>query len=252
MGFNFPNSPTPGQVFTPVGGYQYVWLDGVWRVVESPQDVVTAQTRNRVCNPAMQISQQLALGGTAVLSGAGPHIYGADQWVAQNVTASTTTSISTRNDVVNPDVIGGCVTLSGPRPTHRLRRVTWLACSSQSRASGWLISHGARRAPGKRFCDSRRVRAWPALSVSRCETATIRGHGSRIARLRHRLDQEFVLVIPGDMTGTWPKDTYGRDDRLLDLHGGDLFHGVEGWQAGNFNATAACSNWLGTANALSS
>ena len=25
MSFNFPNSPTPGQLYTPVGGYQYVY-----------------------------------------------------------------------------------------------------------------------------------------------------------------------------------------------------------------------------------
>ena len=45
MSFNFPNSPSQGQLYTPVGGYQYVYLDGVWRVVEAPQDVGTAQTR---------------------------------------------------------------------------------------------------------------------------------------------------------------------------------------------------------------
>ena len=84
MGFNFPNSPTPGQLYTPVGGYQYVYLDGVWRVVESPQSVGTAQTRNRIVNPAMQVSQE---NGTTVLTA--NTAYPADQWQVIRTTAST-------------------------------------------------------------------------------------------------------------------------------------------------------------------
>lgn len=34
MGFQFPNTPSLGQTYTPAGGYQYVWDGTAWRVVE--------------------------------------------------------------------------------------------------------------------------------------------------------------------------------------------------------------------------
>jgi len=33
MAFNFPNSPTEGQVFQPPGGSSYVWRNPVWELV---------------------------------------------------------------------------------------------------------------------------------------------------------------------------------------------------------------------------
>jgi hypothetical protein len=85
MSFNFPNSPLQGQLYTPVGGYQYVFLDGKWRVVEAPQDVGTAQSRNRIVNGAMQVSQEnpAANGSTAGYAVS-------DQWFASaNLTGAT-------------------------------------------------------------------------------------------------------------------------------------------------------------------
>ena len=41
MSFNFPNSPSEGQTFTPSGGYQYVYSGGVWRIVTNPSEYTT-------------------------------------------------------------------------------------------------------------------------------------------------------------------------------------------------------------------
>src|SRR6188768_331014 len=84
MGMNFPNSPIPGQVYTPVGGYSYVFLDGVWRIVQDAQSILTADTRNRIVNGAMQISQENGNTG-----GAGSAYYAADQWVSNVLTTGT-------------------------------------------------------------------------------------------------------------------------------------------------------------------
>ena len=41
MAFNFPNSPSDGQTYTPSGGYQYVFSGGVWRIVTNPSEYTT-------------------------------------------------------------------------------------------------------------------------------------------------------------------------------------------------------------------
>jgi hypothetical protein len=52
VSFNFPNSPTNGQLYTPAGGTQYVYLDGVWRVVEAPQNTASVILTDGITAPA--------------------------------------------------------------------------------------------------------------------------------------------------------------------------------------------------------
>ena len=71
MPFDFPSSPTAGQIFTPPGGPTY-------RLAESAlagAQRATAETRSRIVNGAMQISQEN--GNTA---GPAAAISSADQW----------------------------------------------------------------------------------------------------------------------------------------------------------------------------
>ena len=78
--FDFPASPAIGQVFNPSGGPLYTWNGLAWAAVAVP--IGTADTRNRIVNGAMQISQENAAGTvlTASLS------YPADQWQGQHTT----------------------------------------------------------------------------------------------------------------------------------------------------------------------
>jgi hypothetical protein len=77
MAFNFPNSPTEGQIYTDAtSGAQYIYRNGVWMQSSAAQIKLSAQTRNRIVNPAMQISQE---NGNAV--GSTNSYYPADQWV---------------------------------------------------------------------------------------------------------------------------------------------------------------------------
>ena len=57
--FDFPATPTENQVFTPPGGPTYVYRAPVWTQASAGSITPpTAQTRNRICNGAMQISQE--------------------------------------------------------------------------------------------------------------------------------------------------------------------------------------------------
>jgi hypothetical protein len=59
-------------------------------------------------------------------------------------------------------------------------------------------------------------------------------------------DTEQVLVIPGDTSGTWGVDTSIGITLSFVLACGPTYQGVAGWQAGNFLATSACSNGVGS------
>ena len=58
MSFQFPASPSIGQIFIGDNGAQYVWNGTVWNQVSGNPATLTAQARNRIVNPAIQISQE--------------------------------------------------------------------------------------------------------------------------------------------------------------------------------------------------
>ena len=60
MAFDFPASPSIGTTYSPAGGPSYIWNGTAWQVYGASPPVATADTRNRVINPAMQISQENA------------------------------------------------------------------------------------------------------------------------------------------------------------------------------------------------
>ena len=85
--FDFPYPPTENQVFTPPGGPTYVFKSPAWTQASVGSITPpTAQTRNRVVNPAMQISQENGnAAGTVSL------YYAADQWHSAFFSSSTIT-----------------------------------------------------------------------------------------------------------------------------------------------------------------
>ena len=74
MALEFPDSPTAGQRYQP--GRNWKFTSPVW----NSEDNKTL-LRNRLVNPAMQISQQHLRGAVSGLVAAGSG-YPADQWVA--------------------------------------------------------------------------------------------------------------------------------------------------------------------------
>jgi len=61
-------------------------------------------------------------------------------------------------------------------------------------------------------------------------------------------DTEQIFVVPGDVTGTWTTGTGMGCHVSICLAAGTSFHGVLGWQAGNFLATSAQWNGVNGAN----
>ena len=103
--FNFPNTPSLGAVYQPVGGPSYTWDGTKWVMTGSVlQQAAAYNYRNRLVNPAFQISQE-----NADVAGTTNAYYAADQWV---VGFNTTGAIS-----------WGRSTAAGHRPGHKLGRL---------------------------------------------------------------------------------------------------------------------------------
>ena len=241
MSINFPNSPTQGQFYQPAGGYQYVYIDGVWRVVENPQGY-TALPRNRVVNGAFQISQEF--GNTTV----GDTGYPSDQW-RMDILAAGASIGNGRVQVVTPN---------GSRDRMRFNVVT----GKPSLAAG-DYHQIVQMIEGIQLADFRWGTAQARQAVLRFgwkspagtySISILNGAANRnyianftISAAQANTDTERVIVVPGDTTGVWPVDTSrGMYVRFVTAVGTTYGNGVAGWQAGGASGTASNTNGIAT------
>jgi hypothetical protein len=252
-----PSSPQAGQLwFESDSGNTYIYYnDGntsQWvqiNIASNPAIGQTAETRNRLVNPAMQISQEWAnsaLGPTGVMNS-----YAADQWLGVNSTTGTLTQ--QRVQVVTPN---------GSQNRIRLTVNT----ADASLAAG-EFQNLAQLVEGIRTADFR----WGSASAkqivvrfgwkSPAGTYTV-GIGNAAANRSYianftitagqaNTDTEQALVIPGDVTGTWVVDSTNPGLSLrFNIGAGTTFQGVAGWQAGNLLSIAGNTNGMATAGAV--
>jgi hypothetical protein len=240
MGFNFPNTPTPGDIFLAPGGPRYVFSEGVWRVVSDAQSILTADTYNRIVNGAMQHSQQNA----GLSSQANGH-YGADQWLTNFAGAGV---LETDRKPIYPPfgvrqmryrvaVTTGDASLTGADNAFISQAVEGLRVSD----FGWGYA-GARQVV-LRF-------GWKSLAGTYSfvfrNAAGDRSYVGNFTISAAQADTDTVqtFVIPGDTTGVWPIDnTVGFYLRFV-IATGPTYIGVAGWQAGNILGTSANTNGL--------
>jgi hypothetical protein len=242
MGINFPNNPLQGALYTPAGGYQYVYLDGVWRVVESPQSVGTAQARSRIVNGAMQISQEN--GDTSGQTG----WYPADQWL--HVWSGISTTLTGRQSGQ-----------SGIQGSRNIYTQTGAATSSLPAGAVWDLRTAIE---GVRVRDFQYGSASARQSILRFTVWTANAPGTYVVRLYNSANDrtylaafpvtttptDITLVIPGDTTGTWLIDTGIGMQILFSFAAGSTYLGVPGWQAGDKRTVAGATNGAAVANAI--
>jgi len=245
MGMNFPNTPSQGQVFTPVGGYQYVYIDGAWRMIASPSQLVTAESRNRIVNGAMQHSQEN--GTTASPTAVTGTYYPADQWLGQwsltgtaYVNWDNASWFSVSGFHINA-FIGGTATPSPAAGAYLMLtqkieglRVADLKWGTASAKQVVLRFTCASDVPGT-YC----------VQVTNADTS--RSFLAPFTITATNVAQTFTLVIPGDVTGTWVKNNTIGLMIGITLTAGSSFIGVAGWQPGNKIAIAGNTNLAATA-----
>jgi hypothetical protein len=243
--FNFPNSPSSGDLFQPVGGPVYQWDGQKWVMSGSPITWTPAYAmRNRICNPAMQHSQEN--GNTA--GTAGPY-YVADQWIMGLSTTGTATVQRVQS-----------VTPNGSQ--NRIR-VTATVADTSIAAGEYLQIY--TRIEGIRTGDFR----WGSASARQVvlrfgfkgpagtyAVSMTNGNASNrsylanftVSAAQANTDTVQTFVIPGDTIGTWTVDNTPSLLIAIVLVAGSTYQGATGWQAGYFLATSAISNFMGTAS----
>ena len=241
--FDFPASPTEGQVYTPAGGPSYVWRSPKWMLGAN------AGARNRIVNPSFAISQENV--NTASGPAAALNYHPADQWWTLTTTSPGTLTVQ-RVQSVTPN--------GSP---NRLRLTVGTAKAAL--AAGDYVQI-VQQIEGNRTADLRFGTAFahpvtlrfgwksPAgtYSVGLTNSANNRNYLTNftIAAGQANTDTEQVIVIPGDTTGTWLTDTgIGLSLRFY-IASGSTFLGVAGWQVTHVHVTSANTNGMATAGAV--
>jgi hypothetical protein len=247
-----PGPLQPGQLWWESDtGNTFIWYDdgsGTQWVQQNvsvlPANVVTAtaETRNRVVNGAMQISQE------AVNTAGGNNWYAADQW--QGGFGGAGVASFQRVQVTTPN-----------GSANRLRCTVTTADAS---ITGTDILYMYQKLEGTRMADFR----WgspsarqvvlrfgfkaPAGTYTACLQAGATGlsylANFTISAAQAGTDTEQVLVIPGTTFGPWAIDTALGMTLNITLAAGPTYQGVVGWQGGSLFGTASTSNGFGVVN----
>lgn len=210
---------------------------------------LTANIRNRIVNPAMQVSQEYGnslLGPTTALLS-----HAADQWTGSSVT-SPGTAAQQRVQVTTPN---------GSR--DRIRFTIGVAKAALAAADYLQLRQSIE---GVRMADFRWGTAFARQAVARVgfkgpagtygfnilNANADRGYivPFTISAAQANLDTEQVFVIPGCTDGVWPVDTTQHSYFRINLGAGTSFQGAAGvWQNGPAMTTAAQFNGMAsTAN----
>jgi hypothetical protein len=206
--------------------------------------------RNRIVNPAMQISQER---GTALVDVTTSGAYTVDQWIAG---LSATPGGTLRAQQVASITPGGS--------PFRLRHTAQVADASIAAGDVYFISQNIE---GQMIADARfgtasarqivisfgvRSSLAGTFGVRLTNSAANRSYVTTITIAGGEINTDLVrtVVIPGDTTGTWLTDNGIGLALTITLAAGTTWQTTAGtWQAANFFTTSAQTNFMGTGSA---
>jgi len=242
MAFDFPAAPTEGQVFTPPGGPTYVYHAPAWLGAAPAPAPQAVETRNRLVNPAMQISQER--GNTVIGVG-----YPADQWLH---TFSLTGVQSAQR-------------VQSPTPNGSLDRIQIKCTTAQASITAAQLAALLQTVEGKLVADLQwgTPNAKPIVvrfglkAPAGTWTLSVRNQAATHSYLvpivisagQANTDTEQIVSIPGPTVGVWPDDD--ASSLVLGVVAtavGATYTGgsANAWIAGNFLAAPGQSNGVAT------
>jgi hypothetical protein len=238
---DFPNSPSVGQIFNSGTGAIYIWDGVAWSVITN--QLLTADRRNRITNPNMVVSQEN--GFTQAVAAATSSYFSADQWLHSwnTATGSIRAGLSATG---GPDGLYHCyLNIVTAQASLSAGNIGLLRQNLEGlNVADFLWGTASAKQVVLRFSVMVPVSGTYCVRIANGDTT--RSYVAAFSVPTANVWQDVVLVIPGDTTGTWATD----NSRALYLDfccgTGSTYVGVAGWQAGNFYATAAQVNGLGT------
>lgn len=243
--FNFPSSPTTGQLFTPPGGPTYQFSGVVWNLAGR----YTAETRNRIMNPTMSVSE--VNGDT---NGTVSGLILADGWTMYN-----TTSVGVMNGKrLSPSSSPASSTSSNGSRTRAYVIVTTIDASVgtgeyvklQAELEGTnMLDSGWGTASAKQFVLRFGWKS-PAgtYSVSIRNAVPDRSYVTSftIGAPQANVDTEQILIIPGDTSGTWNTNNTRFCDISFTIAAADATPTPNTWVAGSYRSVSGMTNGVGT------
>jgi hypothetical protein len=241
-------------------GDTYIWVDDgnsqQWvqqnlmppATIPSNYITATAQTRNRIVNGAMQISQEQ---GNAASSTAatGANYYAADQF-AMSWSLSPGTANSQRFSVtpltaygssyITFNVVAAKAALAAGDYGHIQTVVEGI------RARDFLWGTAQAKQVVLVFSVYTNVPGTYAVAIR--NSATDRSYLAPFTITASLAWQQIIIVIPGDTAGTWLTDTGIGLYLNFSLAMGSNFVGVAGWQAGNKLQLSGSTNFAAANN----
>lgn len=203
MALDFPSSPVADQVFSPPGvPGTYIYQSGAWR--KGPKG--TADRKNRLVNPAMQVNQlNVDVAGADIAGANVTNYYMADQW--QCVTASSGVTATTQSRIFENGkyklqynvTTGGTITatkymqFTQKIEGFRVADLNWGTAAAQP-----VVFRFSFSGPAGTYTIG--VQDIVAATRSWVENFTVRADQAN-------QDLEFQFYIPGCPDGTWATDT---------------------------------------------
>lgn len=238
----FPPKASSAEVIAGTDDIKFVTPLGV-----AARDAVAAKARrNRIVNGGMQVSQELGDSGSGT-TGA----YIADQWTYSFVGPTTVGAF--RSSVTVPN--GAAKSVKRINLNVVVNKAVLAAGDFmlfQQGVEGLRVADFAWGAAGARQAILRfiaRVAVAGTYCVAVRNSANNRSWVGSYTIAAAGVDTEVIMVIPGDVTGTWLTDTGVGMYVAFVFAAGTTFLGVAGWQAGNFLGITGMSNGAATVNA---
>lgn len=201
--------------------------------------------RNRLVNPAMQVSQE-----NSNTSGTTNGYYAADQWAMYRVTsAGTITAQRVQSQTIYKSKDRFRVTITAADAS--LAAGEYLTINQN--IEGQEVADFAYGAAGARQSVLRFGFKGPAgtYAVSLKNSALNRSYVKTFSPTTANTDEMISLVIPGDTSGTWLTDTGIGISLDIVLAAGSTFQGTDAaWQSGNILGTSGVSNGMGTISSV--
>jgi hypothetical protein len=202
MAVNFPNSPTVGQKFN-AAGRTYQYNNSLWEVLPYQ----TALSKNRVINPAMQVSQQN--GDTDSPYAASSVWFPADQWECMFAVPGSSMTMGRRPaGGLSPGSYSiflyssAAVASFGTGTDSHAQLRQWL---EGNRMADFLWGTPQAKPIVMRFWA---LNSFPGTFCCKCTNgATNRSYCAPFTITAGDTWQQFTVPIPGDTTGTWATDT---------------------------------------------